>query len=214
MVGVLAEAVDAGSLRSGSAAESPQAVKPMTTDAEHVPPPVQVSGVGSWTVYRGQHGRLDVAFEYPQNWAVGAEEGREQPYWQVVILGPRNAKNTLNVSMVVRKLSTTAEGGLYDDFQALVETRRTQYAANHDFQLLGEGASSVSGVAARQSEFSYVVPLPPHSVEPKPTSMQTRLVQFAFRGALYELSYTADVNQYATYHNVFAHLLDTFTLNP
>jgi len=188
-----------------------QGTRPMTTDFDHERLRTHVTGVGPWVVYQDPS-VVGATFEYPQNWVVGSEIGREQPYRQVIILGPRNPENTWSTGLTIRQYPTKAAGGLYPSLQALIEARRKQYGSNASFQRIEEGARPLGDLQTWQSVFTYVVPLPPHSVQAKPTAIQTRLVLFAAGDALYEVSYTADASQYPTYQDVFDHLLQTLKL--
>ncbi|MBI3325017.1 MAG: hypothetical protein HYZ92_07020 [Candidatus Omnitrophica bacterium] len=177
----------------------------MTPDSSHHLRPAPVTGVGPWVSYNDPHVPLPFTFEYPNNWLVGAEQGREQPYWQIVILGPRNATSQVSAGMTIRRLPTKAGGGLYENLDSLAAARRRQYEANTTFSLIQEGAVSIQAIQARQVEFSVFVPLPEGRA--KPTQLRHRLVQFALDDHLYELLYMADAADFKTYEPVFDRLL-------
>ncbi len=171
--------------------------------------PERVSGIGPWTVFRDP-GLPALTFEYPGNWPAGVEVGRGESYWQVVILGPRNAEDSYNPGLTVRSMPVQA-GGRYADVPSLVDARRNQYAASPQFRMLEDAPYAVAGVSGWHLIFTYVVPLPPSSINAKPTPLQTRLVIFSLGGTLYELVYSADAREYAAHQGVFAHLLQSIT---
>ena len=183
--------------------------RPMGPESTDAIPPIQVSGIGPWVRYQNTRAQLDFAFEYPQNWVVGLEEGRQQPYAQVIILGPRNAANSYSAGLTIRRQPVKTSGGLYENLEALIKSRRSQRAANRAFELLGEREQPLGQLTAWRSEFTDVVPLPSHSVEAKPTKIRTVLVQFAVYEQLYELSFSADTSEYPQYQYVFDHLLNS-----
>jgi hypothetical protein len=180
----------------------------MTTDPK--PASVQVTGVGPWVRYRDPDASLDYTFEYPGNWVLSIDQGKEQPYWQALILGPRNAGDGFSATLTVRRLPTTAPGALYKDLPTLIDERRRQASASAEYELAEEGERQVDGLAARQADFTYVVPLPIDSIHPKPTKLRARQVQFARGEALYELHFAADAQDFPAFEHVFDHLVESF----
>ena len=188
------------------AAESPTA-RTMNTDFDSQRFVAHVTGVGPWVAYQDPTASLGLTFEYPQNWVTGTDIGRNQAYWQLIILGPRNAKNTWSAGLTIRKRSTT---GLYQSLELRIERHLKQAASAPQFQLLEEGSRQVGVFQTWQMTWACTVPLPPHSAQATtPTPIQTRLVIFAIGEHLYELNYSADAKEYPAYQHVFDHLLDT-----
>lgn len=179
----------------------------------HDMPPVQVSGVGSWINYSDQENALGCVFEYPENWAVGTERGQKQAYSQAVILGPRNASNTFSAGLTVRRMMTKASGGLYADLESLKVARQKQYGANAHYKKLDSGEQVLGGQKAAWMVIEYNTPLlPANDLHAFSVTVRMKLVQFAIGNTLYEISYAADVGQYARYEAVFEHLLQTLTI--
>ena len=176
------------------------------------PKPVQVSGAEEPVVYQDPSAPLDFTFEYPRNWVTGVDRGSREPYWQVVILGPRNEADSYSASLTVRLLPNPSVGGKFADLEALVEGRKRQYGRQPGFLVLSEDQRDVAGVAAQEWMYRLSIPLPSHSTSARPTAIQTHEVRLAVRGHLYELIYTADQQDFDAYHRVFLHLLDSLTL--
>ena len=208
-LGLLLISVLAGGVLQGAAAgeEVKPTIHSMAPESSHDIPPVQVSGVGPWVRYAQPRASFDFTFEYPQNWIAGLEEGRQQPYAQAVILGPRNAADSYSAGLTIRRQPVKALGGLYESVEALRRSRRAQYAAAHDVEIISEGEQPLGKITAWRMELSYTVPLPSHSAEATPTRIRLLLVQFAVFEQLYELSFSADASEYLTYRHVFDHLL-------
>ena len=187
---------------------------PPAPDAPRAELMARPTGAGPYVAFHHEGAALPLTFEYPQNWKAGLEEGRAAPYRQVIILGPRNTLDTYSTSLVVRELRTRLEGGSYESAEALVERRRTQFAKADDFALLKDEPASVEGAKARELEFEYTARLPHPRSTPRLTTVKTRLVVAEHGGRLYELSYSADRQDYDRYRTVFGHLLDSVHFLP
>lgn len=183
----------------------------MSARSSHHLPPAQVHGVGPWTRFQAADSPLDFTFEYPGNWRLGTERGRRQPYWQAIILGPRNPADTFSTSLVIRRLPTKASGGAYEDLDALMAARRKQFAGHQDFALIEEGERPLLGATGRFMRFSYRVtpPVGRDQTRAIPTTIVSTIVWLALGEQLHELSYQADVVDVAAYQPVYDHLLES-----
>jgi len=202
-------------IRKGRPEREPAGIPPPPPDSPRDDLMARPTGAGSYVPYRpGPPPTLPLMFEYPENWKVGAEARPAGPYQQVIILGPRNALDTYSAGLVVRELRTRQDGGSYADAGELVERRRRQYQAAAEFALLTDRPLSLGGAPGHELEFEYTTRLPhPHSV-PRLTTVKTRVVVMEHAGKLYELSYSADRQDYERHQPVFAHLLDTVRFLP
>ncbi len=179
----------------------------------HEIPPVKVTGVGTGKLFADTEKGLACTFEYPENWAIGTEKGRKQPYQQAIILGPRNSSDNFSASLTVRRMPNKASGGIYSQLADLTQARQKQYGSNPRYRQLNTGERMVSGQKAVSMTIEYAVPIPPYGkLQAEPVLLQTQFVQFASAGVLYELTFSADARDYAAYEPVFEHLLQTFTL--
>ena len=179
----------------------------------HEMPPVKVTGVGPGKLFTDAEKLLACTFEYPENWAIGTEKGRKQPYQQVIILGPRNTSNNFSASLTMRRMPMKASGGIYSQLADLTEVRQKQYAKNPQYRQLNLGERMVSGQKAVSMTIEYTVPIPPYGkLQAEQVTLRTQFVQFALAGALYELSFSADARDYSVYEPVFERLLQTFVL--
>jgi len=186
----------------------------MTFPSPHHLPPVRVTGVGPWTACAPAAEALSLACECPENWQVGVERNTAQAYTQVIILGPRNAADSFSAGLTLRRLAPKAAGGLYADLSALMAARATQRQANPQYVEHGTGERRLGDVLAFWTDFSVTAPMPPHSVSAQPTTVRTRIFQFTWQGALYELACAADAADFATYAPVLDHLLATLQFLP
>ena len=205
--GALVGLTFAGHLPTGHAASpaTPSPMREYRTDSSQAP---EVSGVGEWTAYHDQAVLPELTFEYPKNWLLGADTRHKELYQQVMALGPAHPNSRYRANLVVRRMPTAAQGGSYKDLQALVAARRKQWAAYPNFQLASEREETAAGVSGLRIDYLYTAPLPAQSVQAVPTTIQTSTVSLALGGALYEISYSADARDYATYEPVFRHALE------
>jgi hypothetical protein len=176
--------------------------------------PVHVQGVGPWKRYEPADVPLGVTFEYPQNWVAGAERGRQQPYWQVIILGPRNPEDTFSATLVVRKLPKRTAGGVHEDLDALLRARRRQYEARQRLVTFEETQRTLLDRRAQQLQFAYAATIPTAQDQTKTltTRLQVVIVSLDVGDHLYELTYEADADEFSLYQPVFEHLLETLRL--
>ncbi len=197
---------------------APAAQQPITQESSmtrpkspHHVPPVVVHGVGPWKRYDQASGALDFTFEYPGNWAQGVEEGRRQPYRQVIIIGPRNMKNTFSAGLVVRRLPNKAAGGSFQDLAALMQHRRAQYQAREQFSVIEERELPLLGTTAHRLEYGYLTPLPQTGNQTQALVPRIRAVTIwlTIGDRLYELTFEADAEEFPTYLPVFEHLVQS-----
>ena len=152
----------------------------------HEMPPMKVTGAGPGKLFADAEKLLACTFEYPENWAIGTEKGRKQPYQQAIILGPRNSSDNFSASLTVRRMPAKAAGGLYAQLADLTEERRKQYASNPHYRQLNAGERVVGGRKAALMTIEYAVAIPPYGkLQGEQVSLRTQFVQFESAGMFY-----------------------------
>ena len=177
-----------------------------------LPKPARVTGAEAPVMFADAGVPFDFTFEYPGNWVKGVDRGAHEPYWQVVMLGPRNAEDTYSASLTVRLLPSASVGGQFKNLDALVKERKRRQSRNSGFTVVLEGPLQVAGTPAQELLYSIVVPLSTPARKAAPAVLQSHEVRLSVRGHLYELIYTADQRDFEAYHKVFTHLLESVTL--
>ena len=157
-------------------------------------------------LYRGTAPLLAFSLIYPAQWRLTEERGRQEPYTQVRLLGPRNAEDTYTAYITVRGVLPDPEGGPEES----LDERVRRYT---DTLLEGTAIESVQPTAFEQGqarELVVSVTIPPlfrSGLKPLPIPVKTRTV-FLRRGrAYYEIAYSADAREYAAHLQVFERLL-------
>ena len=157
-------------------------------------------------LYRGTAPLLAVRLIYPAQWRLTEERGRQEPYTQVRLLGPRNAEDTYTAYITVRGVLPDPGGGPGES----LDERVRRYI---DTLLEGTAIESVQPTAfepgeARELVISVTIPpLFRSGLKPLPIPVKTRTV-FLRRGrAYYEIAYSADAREYAAHLQVFERLL-------
>jgi len=160
--------------------------------------------------YVGSAPLLTVRFQYPAGWSLQEEQGQQQPFRQVRIMGPRNADETYRCYLAVLATPMAAAGGAH----ASVEEMARQYAGHlqRDAQVVASQDASLAGAKGRDLTVSYTQSAwrfhGVHQPGPVPVKVRTLLLQ---KGAtLYQLTLSADAREYERYAPVFERLLRSF----
>ena len=199
--------------RSEQPGDPPREI-PEPPDAPRPDLVVSPEGLEAFVPYRGRRFSVPFTFDYPRNWVAGEEEGRSEPYQQIVILGPRNAQDTYSAGLTIRILPTRAAGGSYADLSELAQWRRSQHAQTKDAVILKEQMAHVGGLSGTELEVESHAALPPRALEQHRTTLRTHLVMLAKGDRLYEFSYSADAHDYPRYHSAFDRLLRSLRFTP
>ena len=156
--------------------------------------------------YVGTESSVSVRFEYPAGWHLTEEHGTIDAYVSVRILGPRNAQGSYTAYIVVRSSPLQANGGLYPSARALVDHFLETAPAGAVVE--SRAATPVDGQPADDLTLSYTIPPFFHKgLVPVATQVKTRLLALERPPYLYELTYSADAQEYDTDAALFGRLV-------
>ena len=177
--------------------------------------PVPAAAPDSFQPFRATKVSVPLTFDYPTGWSAGEEQGKQSPYQQVLVLGPRNIEDTYTVGFIVRLLPTRTDGGTHANADELVHWRRTQVEHEATHAWIKDQPIELLGMKGTELEFRSEMKLPPHGTQGGvviPTSVTTRAIVLSYGNRLVELQYSADAHDYERYRPVFEHLLSSLRL--
>jgi hypothetical protein len=160
-------------------------------------------------MYQGTGSELAVTFSYPQDWKLHQESGKTEPYQAIRIMGPRNSADTYTSHFSVYGFPLKASGGKYDSVDEMVDA--TKRLLPPDAQVLSEGKREIGRLPATDLTVSYTIPAIHHKgIKAAPVPVKQRKVVTGKPPYLYEISYTADAQEFDQYAEWFERLVNSF----
>jgi len=161
-----------------------------------------------FATYVGTDASVRVRFDYPAGWRLTEERGAIDAYVSVRLLGPRNAQDTYTAYIVVRSSPFQANGGLHPSAGALMD--QFLETAPPGAVVESRVVTPVDGQPADDLTLSYTIPPFFHKgLVPAATKVKTRLLALERPPYLYELTYSADAQEYDAGAASFARLLES-----
>jgi len=162
--------------------------------------------VGLKDYFLNETGYLGVpcSFLRPADWK--AREIGNDDYKAIFIEGPRNQAGTYTVSLVVAAL-LTSEPTLEKAASSLI----ARYRSAFDCTVLAQTDGIVARRTAVELEISFSMLLPPNEVNPQQTAIRERHIFLLQGGQIFEFTYSAPDEDYATWLEAFHILVQTFS---
>jgi hypothetical protein len=157
-------------------------------------------------IYAGTSSELPVQFRYPAAWSLREERGKDQPYTQVRIKGPRNAEDTYTAYLAVTAFPKKTQGGKHETLDEMAAAYLRQLY--RDSRVLSDDPRQVADLPGRDILVAInIPPLHHRDLKPLPIPVKTRKVMIERGERLYEFVYSADARAYDEHAAAFEELL-------
>jgi hypothetical protein len=161
-----------------------------------------------YTNFQSDKPRLNYTFLYPDSWLV--REFEDTGHTEVLILGPRNFEDTLNLAIFVHAFPGRESGGKYATLDQVVSAFQQKHARLLSFNRRPLTRGFLGEVEAVEIEIGYALALPPNQSNVPSISVTERRIIFRREVCFYELGYIAAETDYYIYFHVFREITRTF----
>ena len=159
-----------------------------------------------YTLYEtGQLG-VPCSFLYPTSWKV--REILEDEYAVAFIGGPRSEAGTFTLSLAAASFPQSDQ-----TLDEAVSSFLSKYHTGFGCRVLGQARGTVAGRPAVEVEIAYSMLLPLNKVYRQPTTIRERHIFLKRDDQLFELSYSAPNEDYATWLDAFRIFAQTFSFS-
>ena len=144
---------------------------------------------------------LNVTFRYPSGWLLTQEAGTIESYQAVRVSGPKNSGQTYRATIVIRRRSLDEAV----DLQTWLD--RLPSGAT----VVERTSTSVGAAPAQQAVADYAIPaMHRHGMSISPIRVRERHLIVERAPYRYELTYSADQDEYVAFSSQFELLLASF----
>jgi len=163
--------------------------------------------IRTYTLFQRANPLWRFTFLYPDSWRV--REFEDGAHIQVVILGPRDARNQFNAAMAVHSFPNRASGGKYATLDQVIETFRNSHKRSAGFQEHALEHGFVGVHPATEIVVEYTLAWRADQPDPTPIAVIEHKIFLARESRFYEISCSTAQSDYATYAQPFRYFVNT-----